>query len=142
MERDYPIGHPAASDYAGEPYNPPRAPYGEDFAEDHPARGGKNIAVLDTPDGLRTALAHQQQDLVELAAVGSLPALYDPKNDRAIPLKPEELAHIYAYRMGLLPDPGSAQQAEIALDLVVPYGFSVEDARALIEAYCVPISSR
>jgi hypothetical protein len=50
-ERDYPQGHPAASDYKGEKYTPPRAPFAEDFGPDHPARLGKNIGVLDTPDG-------------------------------------------------------------------------------------------
>lgn len=42
-ERDFPIGHPAASDYNREPYTPPRAPHAEDFPEGNPARMGKNI---------------------------------------------------------------------------------------------------
>lgn len=50
-ERDYPVGHPAASDYHGEEYTPPRAPFTEDFAPGSPARGGKNASALDTPDG-------------------------------------------------------------------------------------------
>jgi len=54
-ERDYPVGHPAASDYAGERYTPPRAPFAEDFDPGHPARGGKNIKPIDTPDGMRAA---------------------------------------------------------------------------------------
>jgi len=52
-ERDYPVGHPAACDYAGEPYTPQRAPWSYDFAEDHPARAGKNIDAASSPDGLR-----------------------------------------------------------------------------------------
>jgi hypothetical protein len=52
-ERDYPVGHPSASDYKGEHYVPPRAPFSEDFPPDHPARAGKNISALDTPDGMR-----------------------------------------------------------------------------------------
>ena len=55
MERDFPKGHPAASDYAGEEYVPPRAPWAEDFAPNAPARGGKNTSALDTPDGMRAA---------------------------------------------------------------------------------------
>lgn len=65
MERDYPVGHPAASDYAGEEYIPPRAPWSEDFAPDHPARGGANTSALDTPDGYRDAVNQQQQRNIE-----------------------------------------------------------------------------
>lgn len=53
MERDYPVGHPAASDYNGAPYNAPRAPWTDDFPSDHPARGGKNTSEVDSPDGMR-----------------------------------------------------------------------------------------
>ena len=52
-ERDYPKGHPASADYAGEKYVPPRAPWSEDFPPGHPARGGANVSDSDTPDGLR-----------------------------------------------------------------------------------------
>jgi len=53
FERDYPVGHPAASDYHGEAYTPPRAPFAEDFPPDSSARGGKNTSEIDTPDGMR-----------------------------------------------------------------------------------------
>ena len=56
MERDYPVGHPAASDYKGEKYTPPRAPFTDDFAANHPAHLGRNIKPLDTPDGMRAAV--------------------------------------------------------------------------------------
>ena len=36
VERDYPIGHPAASDYNGEPYNPPPPPLARDYPPGHP----------------------------------------------------------------------------------------------------------
>lgn len=62
MERDYPIGHPAASDYKGERYVPPRAPFAEDFPPDHPARAGKNITALDTPDGMRAQTVQVWQE--------------------------------------------------------------------------------
>lgn len=139
MERDLPINHPNASDYNGEAWNPPRAPYGEDFPEGHPARDGKNIAEVDTADGMRAALLKQQTDLVELASVGSLPALRDPDTDSEISLKPEDLAHIYALRNGLLAgaDPDDAMANAVAS--VVAQGYTAEVARSLIEQYCVPI---
>lgn len=67
-ERDYPVGHPAASDYAGQKYTPPRAPFSEDFAPDHPARGGKNISPLDTPDGMRAAVVEVDKANAERTA--------------------------------------------------------------------------
>lgn len=61
-ERDYPVGHPAAGDYKGEHYTPPRAPFSEDFPPGHPARAGKNIAALDTPDGMRAQTVQAWQE--------------------------------------------------------------------------------
>ena len=72
-ERDFPVGHPAASDYKGEKYTPPKAPFSEDFNEGHPARDGKNTTELDTPDGLRAAVNERKQDMSELRAIGALP---------------------------------------------------------------------
>ena len=60
-ERDYPLGHPAASDYKGEKYIPPRAPFAEDFGPDHPARLGRNINDLDSPDGARNRTVREWQ---------------------------------------------------------------------------------
>lgn len=68
MERDYPVGHPAASDYKGERYVPPRAPFSEDFAPGHPARGGKNISVLDTPDGKRAQTIRESAENAQRTA--------------------------------------------------------------------------
>lgn len=62
MERDYPEGHPAASDYSGEQYTPPRAPHSEDFPPDHPARGGKNVSALDSPDGKHAQTVQESKD--------------------------------------------------------------------------------
>lgn len=42
-ERDFPIGHPAAADYNGESYTPPKSPHAEDHREGHAARLGGNI---------------------------------------------------------------------------------------------------
>lgn len=45
-ERDYPVGHPAASDYKGEHYTPPPPPLGRDYPVGHPkaADSPQNIA--------------------------------------------------------------------------------------------------
>lgn len=68
-ERDYPEGHPAASDYKGQRYIPPRAPFGEDFNPDHPARGGKNTSTADTPDGMRAKTVEDWKDNAKRMAV-------------------------------------------------------------------------
>ncbi len=60
-ERDYPIWHPAAVDYDGTPYKPPKSPYDEDFPEGHPARGGANTGDADTPDGARRLLLAREE---------------------------------------------------------------------------------
>jgi len=100
-ERDFPLGHPAAADYAGQPYTRPFNPSEQDFPETHPAHGGHNVSALDTPDGLRARLTSRAQDLSELAAIGALPPLKDPTTGEAITISPEQLAFIYRTRMGL-----------------------------------------
>jgi hypothetical protein len=72
-ERDYPVGHPAASDYKGERYIPPRAPFADDFNYDHPARGGKNSSAIDTPDGYRAFVLEQDKANVERTASMQIP---------------------------------------------------------------------
>lgn len=62
-ERDYPEGHPAASDYKGQKYTPKRAPWSEDFPPDHPARGGKNAHANDSPDGRRAEQLEHERDV-------------------------------------------------------------------------------
>jgi len=100
-ERDYPVGHPASSDYNGQPYTRGFDPNTEDFPADHPARGGKNVAVLDSPDGFRAAHNTRAADLQELAAVGSLPALIDPQTKEPLQLTPDQAAYIYTVRIAL-----------------------------------------
>lgn len=68
MERDFPVGHPAASDYSGERYTPPRAPHAEDFPPDHPARNGKNISALDSPDGKHAQTVREWKDNADRTA--------------------------------------------------------------------------
>lgn len=55
MERDFPIGHPAAVDYNGQKYTGPRAPWQDDFPADSPCRAGANTNATDTPDGMRAS---------------------------------------------------------------------------------------
>ena len=83
-ERDYPVGHPAASDYKGEKYRPPRAPFADDFNVDHPAYQGKNIHPIDTPDGYRAAvLANDAANAERTAAMQ--PAEESPDVDEQEP---------------------------------------------------------
>jgi len=142
MERDLPINHPNASDYNGEPWNPPRAPYGEDFPEGHPARDGANVSQLDTPDGTRAALLAQRTDFVELAAVGALPPLIDPAKDRAVDLDPKTLAMLYELRKGLVADVDQPVIREDIMLALVAMGYERDAAGAMIDGYCVPVSQK
>lgn len=142
MERDFPVGHPAACDYAGEPYSPPRAPYGEDFPEGHPARDGKNVSTLDTADGMRAIMLHVHNDLVELATVGSLPCLRDFDNNEPIPLEPEQLAAVYAMRHGLLDQAEADEISKELAQLLERRGWTEHQAHTIIESYCTPISQK
>lgn len=45
-ERDYPVGDPRASDYAGQHYTPPAPPYSRDYPEGHPS-------AADSPENIR-----------------------------------------------------------------------------------------
>lgn len=142
MERDYPIGHPAASDYNGEEYTPPRAPFGQDYPENHPAFQGSNISDLDRPDGFRAAHTAQTQDLVELASVGSLPKLIDNAKDRVIELEPATLAKLYALRYGLVDEVQREDfSAAVAAELL-DKGYSADRARELMESYFVMASEK
>lgn len=159
-ERDYPVGHPAASDYKGEPYKAPHNAMAEDFPEGHKARGGGNVAVLDNPDGRNTDLLNHANDLQELAAVGSLPPLKDPDTGEALQLSPEQLAHVYRVRMGLRtevaqqitdrykldPMPARKDEAAVpaltaedqALGYIRSLGFTPERAKEILDKYGVP----
>ncbi len=100
-ERDYPKGHPAASDYKGETYTPPRAPWQDDFDQHHPAYAGANTSELDTPDGMRAAHNRVQQDLTELRAIGALPSEHVEDFEREnIPALKEREAREYLASRG------------------------------------------
>jgi len=103
-ERDYPIGHPASSDYDGRPYRPAFNPSVSDFPEGHPARAGKNGDPLSSPDGMRAALNERTADLHELAAIGSLPPVLDTRSNLAVDLTSDQLAYIYVVRQALRPE--------------------------------------
>jgi len=117
-ERDYPIGHPAASDYKGQAYKPGFDAMAHDYRENHPARGGANVTALDSPDGKRAALNTRIADLHELAAVGSLPALIDPTTKEPIPLTAAQIAYIYTVRAALRDE--AAQWVTKRYELVPP----------------------
>lgn len=160
MERDYPIGHPSASDYKGELFIPQSVALTMDYDKSHPAHAGSNTTVLDTPDGMRDAHNVRSADLQELAMVGSLPPLTDPETGLALALTPAQLAHIYAVRQGLRPavaqeitdrynlapeqghsaEPGqpqlSAEQQSIMY--IVGLGYTPERAKELFDKYGVP----
>lgn len=124
-ERDYPVGHPAASDYKGEPYRAPFDALTHDYHGTHKARGGANVAVIDSPDGMRANLNTRAADLHELAAVGSLPALIDPNTKEAIPISAEQLAFIYTVRSALRDDAAAwvtKRYGLVALDQVCKCG--------------------
>lgn len=142
MERDYPIGHPAASDYNGEEYNPPRAPFAEDYPETHPAFQGANISDLDRPDGFRAAQTAQERDLTELAAVGSLPKLIDSANDRPIDLEPETLAKLYALRHSLVDDVQRDDFSASVVAELVDRGYTNDRAHELMQSYFVTASQK
>jgi hypothetical protein len=164
QERDFPVGHPAASDYKGQPYHPNRAPFEEDFPVGHPARGGRNVSLLDTPDGLHAHHLKQSQDLQALAMMGSLPPLVDDTTGKEVDLTPQELAHIYAVRNALpasmaaevtdhyklepltraedVPEQKTFSAAEQAVMILIKRGYSPERAKELIDKYGVPDTLR
>ena len=78
MERDYPVGHPAAGDYKGEPYRPPSDDLLLDYPPSHPAHHGKNVSDVDTPYGMRAVQMRSVQSLTDLASQGALPPLFAP----------------------------------------------------------------
>ena len=159
-ERDFPVGHPAASDYAGQPYKAPRSPFLDEFPEGHLARNGKNIRPVDSPDGMRQAFNSQSQHLQELAAIGSLPALTDLATGEPVPLSSEQLAHVYAVRHGLSLenqalvtdqyhlDPMAEARPELPVVAMTPQqqaikyftdlGYTPERGQELIDQYGVP----
>lgn len=127
-ERDYPVGHPAASDYNGEPWKNPAAIFDQDYPLGHPARLGANVRPIDTPDGQRAAQLAQAQNLSELAMLGSLPALIDPRTKEPLPIAPDQLAHVYAIRNGL--------KSPLADEITQRYGLTPQAVKA--DAAAVP----
>jgi len=142
MERDFPIWHPAASDYDGTPYEPIRAPYGEDFPKGHPARDGGNIGAADTPDGRRAALLEQTQDLEELAECGALPLVIDEDKRQPIALTTSQLVSAYELRAGLIPDRISDDLVEEVIHAIIELGYTPERAAEILQTYCTPVSQK
>lgn len=138
MERDFPVGHPAASDYKGEPYVRPGVPYTEDFEQGHPARGGKNRGELDTPDGVRDAHLRQVTSLGELAKQGSLPPVRDPAKPDPLALAPAALAHIYETRLASTLEGELTEAEKQAVGYIKSQGYSMEEAVKLFMNYLKP----
>jgi hypothetical protein len=160
QERDFPEGHPAASDYTGQAWTNPAAVHDHDFPVGHPARNGGNVREIDRPDGQRAAHLKQSQDLMQLAMIGSLPPLIDPATNDPIELTAEQLAHVYAVRNSLtislagevterykltpektrasdvaMPQPTAEEQA---VNYLVSLGYLPEKAQAVIAKWGVP----
>lgn len=141
-ERDYPVGHPAAGDYKGEAYADKFASYAYDFPEDHPARGGKNIADTDTPDGMRESQAKQTNRFVDLASVGSLPKLFDGKQPEPLQVAPEKLAQIYAARLAEDVSTPLSDEGKQAVECIVALGYDKADAIRIFDNYTVPVKAQ
>jgi hypothetical protein len=137
----YPVGHPAHPDYKGEPYTPPGAPFYEDFREGNPARGGANVGVLDTPDGMRESLLKQENRLQDLAKSGSLPPLYDGVKKEPVPLTPDQLAHVYAARQQYKANGIVSDDCRQAVAYLTALGYSKDKAVEMFQKYAQPEAS-
>jgi hypothetical protein len=137
-ERDYPEGHPAASDYKGTPYVDRFASYQYDFPEGHPARAGKNVSHVDTPDGMREVQMKTVTPLKDLAKQGSLPPMFAPGRKEPLALAPEALAHIYASRAVADFDKAPTDADVQALQYVQACGFNHDEAVELYRNYAQP----
>ncbi|HWY55754.1 MAG TPA: hypothetical protein VNZ03_14900 [Terriglobales bacterium] len=138
MERDYPVGHPAASDYKGEAYVDRFASYAYDFPEGHAARGGKNRSDLDTPDGVRESHLRQTQPLQDLAKQGSLPPVFDPAKKEPLPLSAEQLAHIYSARNAVKLNEPPTPDAKQAIGYIEALGYELDHAVSIFLQYLKP----
>jgi hypothetical protein len=138
VERDFPVGHPAASDYKGEAFTDRFASYAYDFPEGHAARAGKNRGDLDTPDGVRESHLGEKTPLVDLAKQGSLPPLFDPEKHDPLPLTPDQLAHIYAARLAADETQPPTDDAKQAVGYIKALGYDIEHAIQLFLNYMRP----
>lgn len=74
VERDYPVGHPAASDYNGEPYTPPPPPLGRDYPVGHPK-------AADSPENIAESEARRKE--TEQPGQPGVPMPAEPGDDEA-----------------------------------------------------------
>jgi len=138
MERDFPIGHPAACDFDPSSYTPPENKYYVDFPKGHPARGGANIKPVDTPDGMREAQLRQVNNLQDLAAQGSLPPVFAPGKKEPLALTPAQLAHFYAARHAYDPKIGPNDDARQAVGYLTALGIDKPTAVHIFQEYAQP----
>jgi hypothetical protein len=137
-ERDFPVGHPAASDFDPSTYTPPENKYYVDFPKGHPARGGANVKFIDTPDGVKENTLHQVNNLKDLAAQGSLPQVFAPGKKEPLPLTPAQLAHFYAARLAYNPAVAPSDDARQAVGYITALGYSKDIAVQLFLDYAQP----
>ena len=135
-ERDFPIGHPAASDYNGEPYVPPSAYRLVDYPPGHPAHAGANSGQLDTPDGMREAQTKARPALADLAKQECLPPVLDPTTGKPLPLAPEALAVVYAAKTGADSAPEHAVLVQKALEALRGVGLGQGLEVEAFDNYC------
>lgn len=137
-ELAYPVGHPAHPDYRGEPYTPPGVLVYADFPPGHPARDGKNVTDLDTPDGMRAAQMRQTNQLQTLASEGALPPLFDGFKKEPVALTPAQLAHLYAARKAYDPDQAPSLDAKQAVGYIMALGYGKDEAVQMFLSYAQP----
>jgi hypothetical protein len=159
-ESAYPLGHPAHPAYKGEPWRNPADVGTAAYYPGHPAYEGANVHEVDTPDGYQRFINQRQNDLVDLAACGSLPPLTDPDTNETIALTPAQLAYVHTvrnnirnaalageltrfYKLDPKPADKSAPLAKLSDDdvaqgFIMRLGYSPEQARAILDKYGVP----
>lgn len=140
MERDFPIGHPAACDFDPSTYTPPENKYYVDFVKGHPARGGSNVKAIDTPDGMREAQLHQVNNLQDLAAQGSLPPVFAPGKREPLALTPTQLAHFYAARLTYKLGEPPSEEARQAVGYLIALGIDKPTAVTIFQEYAQPVT--
>lgn len=159
-ESAYPVGHPGHPAYKGEPWVNPANVSEQAYPPGMPGARGENVSAIDTPDGLRAHLNKRENNLVDLAVMGSLPPLTDPDTGKTVELTPEQLAHVYTVRNTLRNealaaevtdrfklDPKTETPAspvrklsddEIALGYLMGLGYSPDKAKTILDKYGVP----
>lgn len=156
----YPVGHPGHPEYKGEPWRNPADVGTAAYYPGHPGFLGANVKKIDTPDGYQEFINQRQNNLVDLAACGSLPPLTDPDTHERIELTPDQLAYVYLVRNNIRNASLAAEitdhyhldakveeapqevaklsDDDVALGFLMRLGYLPEKARAILDKYGVP----